>query len=243
MTDWVSYYRIRSMARTVPPDRFHELIQAATALFLESGYRRAQMGEIAERAGLAKGTVYLYFESKEALLDAVLEHADAPQRIAMPDQVPVPAPRPGAMLKRIRERVSAASSLRELSESLERRRVTDLRAELEAIVRELYSVLASHRVGIKLLDRCAPDYPELAAIWYRGGREGALELLRRYLEDRTRRRLIRPMPDLAVTARAVLELVVFWAVHRHWDPNPSAFDESLVEATVVALVTRALTGE
>ncbi|HSJ98586.1 MAG TPA: helix-turn-helix domain-containing protein [Myxococcota bacterium] len=227
------------MSRSIPGDRFHDLIDAATAVFLEQGYRRTQVADVAARMGLAKGSVYTYVESKEALFHAVVRHADRAQRLELPDVLPVATPPPGATLEEVRKRV-AENRLPVLSEALDRRRVSDVRSELEAIVRELYGVLSRHRIAIKLLDRCAHDHPELAAVWYAAGREGALALLRRYLEDRIRRRRLAPSADPAVTARLVLETVVFWAVHRHWDPLPQAVDDQAAEAAVVEFVVRAL---
>lgn len=227
------------MPRPIPTHRFHELVEAATLVFLEQGYRRTQMADVAERMGVAKGTLYLYVESKEALFHAVIRQADRAERLALPASLPVPTPPPGATLKEVHERV-AGNHLPLLAEALGRRRVGDVHAELEAIVRELYRMLSRHRVGIKLLDRCAQDHPELAAVWYAAGREGALGLLRRYLEDRIRRRRLAPMADPAVTARIVLETVVFWAVHRHWDPSPQPVDDVQAEDAVLEFVLRAL---
>jgi AcrR family transcriptional regulator len=227
------------MPRTIPKDRFHDLVEAATGVFLEQGYRRTQMADVARRMGVAKGTVYLYVESKEALFDAVVRHADREERIELPEELPVRTPPPGATLEQVRKRVSEVG-LPVLTEALARRRVGDVGAELESIVRELYDLLARHRVGIKLLDRCAHDHPELAAVWYGAGREGFQELLRRYLEDRVRRRRLAPLEDPAVTARIVLETAVFWAVHRHWDPSPQRVDEPVAERAVVDFVVRAL---
>jgi hypothetical protein len=98
-------------------------------------------------------------------------------------------------------------------------------------------------VAIKLLDRCALDYPGLAAVWYRTGREGLLELLERWLADRMRRGRLRRFPDVAVAARMVLEILTYWAVHRHWDPSPQALDEGSVEESVIAFVAGALAKE
>ena len=230
------------MPRAIPEDRFDDLVEAATQVFLEQGYRRTQMADVAARLGVAKGTVYLYVESKEALFDAVVRHADRRERIALPEELPVPTPPPGATLEEVRKRV-AATGLPRLTEALARRRVDDVREELEAIVRELYALLARHRVGIKLLDRCAHDHPELAAVWYATGREGVRDLLRRYLEDRIRRRRLPAVADPAITARIVLETAVFWAVHRHWDPSPQDVEEAAAEEAVVEFVTRALCTE
>jgi len=44
------------------------ILEAATALFVEQGYRKTSVDEIARRAHVAKGTVYLYFPSKAHLL-------------------------------------------------------------------------------------------------------------------------------------------------------------------------------
>ncbi|CAG1003217.1 partial Fatty acid metabolism regulator protein, partial [Myxococcaceae bacterium] len=195
------------MARPIAPDRFHDLVEAATAVFLEQGYRRTQMADVAERLGVAKGTLYLYVESKEALFHAVVRHADRDERIELPETLPVATPSPGATLEEVRKRV-AENRLPALAGALARRRVGDVRAELDEILRELYRVLARHRIGIKLLDRCAHDHPELAAVWFSSGREGAVALFEAYLADRIRRKRLAPVTNPAVTARIVLETAV-----------------------------------
>ncbi len=52
--------------------RPQELIDAALALFVEHGFAATRMEEIASRAGVSKGTLYLYYPSKEELLKAVI---------------------------------------------------------------------------------------------------------------------------------------------------------------------------
>lgn len=52
--------------------RREEIIRAATAVFFEKGLQAATMDEIAERAELSKGTLYLYYKSKEDLYLAVM---------------------------------------------------------------------------------------------------------------------------------------------------------------------------
>jgi TetR/AcrR family transcriptional regulator len=49
-----------------------ELVAAALALFVEKGYAATSAEEIAQRAGVSKGTLFLYFESKEELFKAVV---------------------------------------------------------------------------------------------------------------------------------------------------------------------------
>ena len=119
----------------------------------------------------------------------------------------------------------------------------DVHQELEGILRELYALLSRNRTGIELLDRCSSDHPDLAAAWYGTGREGALTLLTQYLEDRIARHKLRSATDVSVAARITLETLVFWAVHRHWDPSPQRMDEASAEDSVVAFILNALTKE
>jgi len=49
------------------------LVEAACSVFAEKGYASTRVADIAERAGVGKGTVYEYFTSKEELLFAVFE--------------------------------------------------------------------------------------------------------------------------------------------------------------------------
>jgi AcrR family transcriptional regulator len=212
------------MARSIPEGRFHALIEAATAVFLEQGYRRTQIADVAERMGVAKGSIYTYVESKEALFDCVLRHADSSGAIDLPSALPVATPEAGSTLAMVRERLMEEGALPSLHAALSRARVKDVRAELEAVLGELYDTLARHRTAIKLVDRCARDHPELAKVWYRDGREGALLLLARYIDDRARRGRLRRFDDGAIAARIVLETLVFWAVHRHWDASPEDVD-------------------
>jgi AcrR family transcriptional regulator len=55
--------------------RLPELIEAATRVFFEKGYRHAPVQEMADQLGILKGSIYHYVSSKEDLLALVLEAA------------------------------------------------------------------------------------------------------------------------------------------------------------------------
>ena len=231
------------MSRRAPPDRFQAMIDAATHVFIAQGYRRTQMVDVANAMGIAKGTLYLYVESKEALFDAVVRHADRPHPIPAPADLPLRTPKPESTLAEVARRLADEAALPSLAAALARSRVAGVRSELEGILNEIYDTLARNRIGITLLDRCALDYPDLAKLWYGAGREGALSLLTRYLEDRTRRGPLRRFEDKAVAARIVLETLIFWAVHRHWDPHPQTVDEATAKDTAIQFIVGALVKE
>ena len=55
-----------------------EIVQAALDVFAERGFAAARLDDIARRAGVSKGALYLYFETKEDLFRAVVAQAIAP---------------------------------------------------------------------------------------------------------------------------------------------------------------------
>lgn len=63
------------MIRTVkkPADRKADIVNTACHLFMTKEYDKTTMQDIMDALGIAKGTIYHYFTSKEALLEAVIE--------------------------------------------------------------------------------------------------------------------------------------------------------------------------
>jgi AcrR family transcriptional regulator len=57
--------------------RTQRLLDAALEVFARKGYRTARLDDVAEAAGVTKGAIYHHFDSKEALLLAVVEHYQA----------------------------------------------------------------------------------------------------------------------------------------------------------------------
>jgi AcrR family transcriptional regulator len=54
-------------------DKRSRILAAATAVFAERDFHRVQVSEVATRAGVGKGTVYLYFPTKDALHEVALQ--------------------------------------------------------------------------------------------------------------------------------------------------------------------------
>ena len=63
------------MARIVkkPNERKAEIIKTARSLFFEKDYKKTTMQDFMDHLGIAKGTIYHYFKSKDQLLEAVVE--------------------------------------------------------------------------------------------------------------------------------------------------------------------------
>lgn len=74
-------------------ERPRDIIAAALGLFAEKGFAGARMEEIAARAGISKGTLYLYFATKEDMFRAVVREVVVPN-IAVLEQAALTADLP-----------------------------------------------------------------------------------------------------------------------------------------------------
>ena len=70
-----SYFRIflvvNNLKRNKP--KYKQIIDAAVIAIAENGYHQAQVSKIAKQAGVADGTIYLYFKNKEDILISVFQ--------------------------------------------------------------------------------------------------------------------------------------------------------------------------
>ncbi len=221
-------------------DRLDDIIRAAFRVFMAKGYQRTQMADVARELGVSPGTLYNYVASKEALFHVLIDRAFLREAAPPPPVLPVPTPPPGATLERLRERLTADSVIPALEAALTRRRVTDARAELERIVRDLYALIERNRQAITLIERSALELPDLARLFYGTTRRELVARLTRYLEARTRRGHMRPLPDCGAAARLILEAAAWFAMHRYRDPDASTIPGEVARETVVHFIVRAL---
>ncbi|GAA3646145.1 TetR/AcrR family transcriptional regulator [Lentzea roselyniae] len=219
---------------------FPRLVSAAAETFIAQGFQRTQMQDVADVLGVAKGTVYGYVENKDALLGAALRFADGVESLPEVADLPVRAPAAGELAALVADRLRTEIGQLRLVEAVSKRRRGPLDVELSEIITNLYDTLSRHRVSIKLVDRCASELPELAAVWFGHGRAGLVAVLTEYLQRRKALRLPGPAP---LVARTILETCVLWAVHLHWDPAGQPVETAAVPATLAGLLTRGLLPE
>jgi len=82
-------------------ERRRQIVDAAKDVFAEVGYHEASINAIIEKAAIARGTFYLYFESKAAVFDSILDLAmsELRSRIRRIDVDDPAAPPPQVQLK------------------------------------------------------------------------------------------------------------------------------------------------
>lgn len=237
------------MARSIPPERLAAVIDAAVSVFVTDGYRRTQMQDVADVLGLAKGTLYGYAATKEALFAAAVRYGDGLEPLPGTGDLPLPAPTDGQLAELVADRLATEVPDLALTKALSRNRLPDTpaetAAELSGIVTDLYERLARNCVAIKLVDRCAPELPDLGKVWSDTGRGAQMSGMEIYLDSRHRAGLIALPGPVAIVARTTVELCVLWAVHCRFDPTPmattSVHDDAETAATLAAMITRSMT--
>jgi len=67
--------RSLNSVRPVVADKRAAILRAAIRVFAHNGYFNSKVADIAREAGVADGTVYLYFKSKEEILHSIFDHS------------------------------------------------------------------------------------------------------------------------------------------------------------------------
>ncbi len=71
----MTLHAVPRRSKSEPLPKRDAILRAATDVFAESGYFNAQVADVARAAGVAAGTVYLYFRSKDDLLASIFERS------------------------------------------------------------------------------------------------------------------------------------------------------------------------
>ncbi len=230
------------MARTKPAHRFETLLDAAMNVFIAKGFRRTQMSDVAAQARVSQGTLYNYFESKDALFFLIVERAFADPPPPPPALLPVKTPPVPEVMDRLRDRLMTDLRIAALDHALAHP-AHDVRAEMEAIIREYYELTHRRRRGFDLLERSAVDIPELARLLYVERRRSIIAHMTRYLETRIKTGAIRKLPDPPTAARFIVETIVWFARHRYNTPDSAMITDEAAFATTIDLLLNALLAE
>jgi AcrR family transcriptional regulator len=127
------------------PERRRQILAGAKKVFAARGYHETNISHICDDLGIARGTLYQYFDSKKAVFAAIVEDLLERVRTAVRDE-PVPMLTPGASLTRGQVIAYTAASLRrvlaaafedEASLRILVREAVGLDVEIDAILRAI----------------------------------------------------------------------------------------------------------
>jgi AcrR family transcriptional regulator len=229
------------MRGRLPARPLGEVADAAVRVFTAKGFRPAGISDVAGELGLSHGAVYTYADSKQALLYlALLRVLDPSAAEALP--TPVVAPSPERVVQVVKEWAASRGGFEAIGGLLSAP-VAGTAAvaleELAEIVDGLYGFIEDNWVALRLFERCSADLPELATWYFGETRRGLLAALGDYLRARIDAGVLRPVPDVAVAARFIVETVAWFAMHRHGDPDSAMLSDEDCRRSVRDLVSMA----
>ncbi len=183
-------------------DRPAEITEAALAAFAEKGYAATRVDEVAKRAGISKGLLYLYFKTKEDLFKAVIRS--------------FLSPRIDALISNIEETELSAEGF--------------LRGPFLAFARSLPKSPA--KILVRLMIAEGPKHPDLIAWYWDSVVSRALAALRSLIErgvdnGEFRESALNEFPQLLVTP--VLFSIIWMNV---FQPHSNLDTDRFIEAHV-----------
>jgi AcrR family transcriptional regulator len=224
--------------RPQPADRLEDVVHAGATVFARRGYHRTQMADVAREMGVSPGNLYNYVEGKDALFYLVLRRVLGERPGDRELELPVTGASVTVTSEWMESRLDFVSDFPELEAAFARRRPPDQGAEIEAIVGELYDVLARMRLGVDMLERSVEDLPELAMVFGAVRRE-LFARYERYLRQRAKGGTIRVEEPEAV-AHLIVDLCSWAARRRPNDPHAAGISDSAARRAVCAFIADAL---
>jgi AcrR family transcriptional regulator len=193
-------------------DRPGEILAAALACFAERGFAATRLDDVAQRAGVTKGTLYLYFPNKEELFKAVVAQALVPN-----------LERGEALLSEVDERCAESGSAAALLAELIRGWAELARSPASAIPKIIVSE--------------AGNFPDLARFYREQVVDRSMALLRRALQLGIARGEFRAveLDDAVPCIVAPLLLAMLWrhSLGRH---EPASLDPDALCETHLQLL-------
>ena len=230
------------MTRRTPPGRLQDVAWAACEVFIEVGYRRALLTDVAARLGLSHALLYRYVQSKEALFELALVYATDPGAVTSGAvagaEVPLPTPAPGRVLDLVKRWAEDRARFPLLEAAAARDHAGDAAGELAGIIGECYEFIERNRLLLALIERSALDIPELYTLYFSGFRRAYVSRLAGYLQRGAEAGELRTVPDVEVAARFIVESAAWFAWHRKGDLDSAAITDEQAR-TVTGLLLAA----
>ncbi|MGO9120996.1 MAG: TetR/AcrR family transcriptional regulator [Desulfomonilaceae bacterium] len=218
--------------------QLEKIVESAIRVFSARGYRQAQMSQIAREAGIAPGTLYLYFEGKESLFNFLLRYIFSNEQDLDAISVPIESTSWDFGIASGKDTFVSSKYTAFIDNAVRKGEVTDVHEEFEKIIRNLFSAMATYRHGITILLQSSLDWPELAD-FYVSIIKDLHKTVEVYLDKRIHQGLFRKIPNVSASARFILDTIAWFAVHRHRAMYQTVVSEKVAEETVVDALVHA----
>lgn len=147
-----------------PEERKREILDVAAELFIKKGYDHTTTGDILEGAGIARGTLYYHFKSKEDILDALIERIIAEVEAREREIVSVSRPAVQKLAAFIQGMKVESAIGKEIGDYMHRPQNALLHQKMNARFLAVLCPYAAEIIREGIMAGCfATDYPDEAA--------------------------------------------------------------------------------
>ncbi|MDD2992492.1 MAG: hypothetical protein PWQ08_226 [Clostridiales bacterium] len=187
-------------------NRMHLIFDAASQLFINKGYARTQMKDIAKEIGLSTGMLYVYFTGKRELLSFLLKVTIDPAFMTQEFELPIRS----EVFHSLNQEIMAAFEQNTKSFSAHLDDITNY--PLEQMLSDAFDVIAKYGIGCLLIEKNSDDLGELTA-YYKAYRQKfyhqVLSYVTQYMQNGTFRQVEFPQ----YVTRLMIETLSWWGMH------------------------------
>ncbi len=223
--------------RIKPAERLGSILTAATRVFCARDFKRAQMSDVALEMGCAAGTLYNYFESKEALFEYVVRHGLGEP---LPDTsaCPLKLPETGSTFGLIAERARIFTRDASIQSALRVEDPDNAHTEVSTLTNELFDFFKTYRLVLQVLEVSYLDYPDLAEVYNKQRQDLIFDPWSDLINKRQLAGIYKKIDDPVWISRLIIEMVA-WAAWKACG-HEMGYDENRSRAAVLEIVMSTL---
>ena len=218
------------MNRLKQLERMEKIVWVAIECFLAQGFRGTKISDIAKNAQIGKGSIYNYFQSKDALVDFLFKSELLYKSKDEWPEIPVKTPREGATVKFLKTYMKS-QGVDEYFQGVINSECSDPEAELKQVVLDSYRLLDRMKYSTMFMEHIESDLPEIKKLYdkWNGDR---MSWFIKYVQSRMEEKKFRELPSAIAAARFMNQTIAWFAMHRHGHPNQGGVNDEKAEEMV-----------
>lgn len=187
-------------------NRMNLIFDAASRLFINKGYARTQMKDIAREIGLSTGMLYVYFTSKRDLLSFILKGTIDPAFITQEFELPIQSEQFDSLDDEIME--AFEQNTKAFSAHLDD--ITNY--PLESMMSDAFDVISKYGIGCLLIEKNPDDLGKLT-VYYKEYRQKFYNQILSYITKYMQNGTFRQVELVPYVTRLIIETMSWWGMH------------------------------
>ncbi len=187
-------------------NRMQSIFDAAGHLFINKGYARTQMKDIAKEIGLSTGMLYVYFTGKRDILRFLLKGTITPAFITQEFELPVRS----ELFDSLDNEIAEAFEQNTKSFSAHLNDITNY--PLEQMLSDAFDIISKYGIGCLLIEKNPDDLETLTGSYKKYRRnfyDQVLSYITKYMENGTFRQVELPQ----YVTHLIIETLSWWGMH------------------------------